>query len=323
MKKNVIGFVAAMVAVCAGIALYFIVKTEPPEQKNFLVGVVNPNLGTKEMNRGFIEGLKEKGYIEGENVTIIQYTGRFDIDGAITDLLTKNVDLIFCATTPATKKIKEATLGKNIPVVFAMYDPVKSDVIESLAHPGGHLTGIQIRGSCPKALEWLVALSPDIKNIYVPVKFDTKAARQSIEAFQKTADHLGVKLRVAEVNTTQELDTALAAIPPDMDAILITHSILISSHTAKVINTAIQKKLPTGAAIGKAQEGALIAYSPRLFETGAQASRLAHLALKGVSVNDIPAERALFFLEVNKKTADATGITVPNDILIQADFIYR
>ncbi|MCK5404136.1 MAG: hypothetical protein KAI75_02865, partial [Desulfobulbaceae bacterium] len=147
--------------------------------------------------------------------------------------------------------------------------------------------------------------------------------RQSLDAFQKTADHLGVKLRVAEVNTTQELDTALAAIPPDMDAILITHSILISSHTAKVINTAIQKKLPTGAAIGKAQEGALIAYSPRLFETGAQASRLAHLALKGVSVNDIPAERALFFLEVNKKTADATGITVPNDILIQADFIYR
>lgn len=313
----------AIIVTFAAIAAYIYQTPQQATQKNYIIGVVNPNLGSIEINRGFIAGLREYGYIEGENTTFLKYTGKFDMDKAIKSMLEQNADLIFCATTPATRKIKEATKDKDVPVVFAMFDPIKSGVINNLVHPENKLTGVQLSGSTPKALEWLLILDPTIKHIFVPIKYDTAAAKQSIASFKTAADHFGIKLVIAEVNSIPELDDALAGMPQNIDAILLTHSLLISSHTSLIVDAAIKRKLITIASIGQAKAGALMAYAIRNSETGRQASRLAHLALQGVKVNDIPAEKALFFLEINQKTADAIGLRIPNDILLQADFIYR
>jgi putative tryptophan/tyrosine transport system substrate-binding protein len=323
MKRGIAGLLIAIVCIGVGAMLTPLLRPEIDGQKKFVVGVINPNPGTVKIQQGFIKGLEGFGYKEGENVTFIQYTGISDIEKSIQHLRSVGVDLIFTVTTPATKRVQKVFEHSQVPVVFTVFDPVKSGVINSLAHPGGNLTGIQLGGSSAKALEWLVGIQPDMKKIFVPVKFDTKATKQSLFEMGKSAESLGVELNVVEINNEKELKETLASLPSDIDAMFITHSIFISSHVKELVQMSVQRKLPSGAAIGKAQEGILVSYSPRLFEAGRQASRLANLVFQGRKIDEIPSEMAHFSLEFNLKTADAAGVEIPNDMLLLADAIHR
>ena len=182
---------------------------------------------------------------------------------------------------------------------------------------------MQIRGSVPKALDWLLALAPKTQHLYVPIRLDTKAALQSLKDLQQSSQPLGISVTVAEVNNEAELDKALLSIPADTDAIFMLHSLLISTHARKIADMANAKKIPTAAAIGKSREGALISFCPELSKIGKQASRIARQVLKGETVGDTPTEIADFSLGINLQTAEKIGITVPNDILIMADDIVR
>ena len=294
-----------------------------PQQQKYLIGIINPNQGTQDINRGFMKGLTESGYIEGENTTFILSTNSFELDTAIQDMIARNVDLIFTVTTPAAKIAKEVTQGKNIPIVYAMQDPVASGLTKSLSKPDGNLTGVQIRGSVPKAVEWMLSISPEIKHLFVPIKHDTKAAQQSLEDLEKAVSSLGVKLILAEVNDQSELDAALADIPEEADGIFVLHSIFIHSNTDKLVQTAIEKKLLIGSAAAQSDLGVTVSYGMIAEKTGRQASRLAGLLLSGRSPTDIPSEIADFYLGVNLNTAEASGIEIPATILQQADIIIR
>jgi len=293
------------------------------KKKDYLIGIINPNKGTQDINKGFIRELRENGFVEGENTTFLRYDNNFEIDEVIHDMVARHVDLIFTVTTPATRKAKTATREKDIPVIFAMQDPVSSGLIKSLAAPGDNLTGIQIRGSVPKTLEWMQAVSPNIKHLFVPIKYDTKAASQSLEDLQNTASPLGLKLSVVEVNDQSEFDTALAALPEDIDSIFILHSIFISSNIDKLLQTAIDKKLLIGSATADSDRGVTISYGMVAEKTGRQAGRLASQVLHGISPADIPSEITDFFIGVNLQTAKATNVQIPADILQQADIIIR
>ena len=325
MKQKAIPRRNLLVIVLLAVAFCFMWSCQQPQvkKKNFLIGVINPNSGTQDINRGFIQELKENGFVEGENTTFLRYDSNFQMDEVILDMVARNVDLIFTVTTPATRTAKKATQGKNIPVVYAMQDPVTSGIIKDLAKTNGNLTGIQIRGSVPKALEWMLAVSPDIKNLFVPIKYDTKAADQSLEDLQMTASHLGVKLSLVEVNDQSELDTALAAIPGDADGIFVLCSIFIHSNVAKLVKTAIDKKLPIGSGASQSNLGVTISFGMIAEKTGRQAGRLASLILQGTKPADIPSEIADFFLGVNLQTAKETNIEIPVEILQQADIIIR
>lgn len=294
-------------------------STEQPEL--LVVGLLNPNKGTQEISQGFIDGLKE--YDRDNRIRIINYQCETpcDLDSALQELIDQNVSLLFTVTTPATKKAKTLTSDKNIPVVFSMNDPVKSGVINSLANPGGNVTGIQIRGSVPKALEWLLTLVPSVEHILVPIKFDTKAAKQSLEDLEKAAALLGKKITVAEINTPSELDNFLSNIPEDIDAFFFLHSIFIVSNAEKIAARAHEKKIVTASAIASSEKGVLMSFSPRPYEAGRQASRLAYNVLEGEAAAAIPAEVANFFLGINLDAARKLGLTVSDQILLQADYI--
>ena len=296
--------------------------SEPGNKENFTVGVLNPNKGNREISSGFIEGLKKKST---KQIIFIEAgcKGTCNIEAALTDLMTHDPDLLFTVTTPATKKAKEMTKGKNVPVIFAMHDPVGSGIINSLASPGGNLTGIQIRGSVPKALDWLLSVSPAAKNIFVPVKFDTKAAKQSLSDLKEAAETIGVQLVVAEVDTLEELKASLDSMPENIHAIFLVHSILTHSNTEAIVEAAIKRKLPIGAGSALYENGVTVSYGLDTFQTGKQASRLANMALQGEPAGSIPTEVADYFLGINLITANAAGLEIPNDILIQADYIIR
>ena len=296
-----------------------------PEEKpkNYVIGVINPNKGTQNINRGFIEGLTEAGFVEGQNTTYLKAESSFDLDAVVKDMVARNVDLIFTVTTPATRKAKDAAQGKNIPVVYAMQDPVASGLIKSLAQPNGNMTGVQIRGSVPKALEWMLQVSPAIKHLFVPIKYDTKAVEQSLEDLKATAEPLGIRLTLVEVNDQVELDNALTSIPDDADAIFIICSIFIHSNVEKMVRAATEKKLLIGSGAAQSDRGVTVSYGMLAEKTGRQAARMANQILHGVPPADIPSEIADFFLGINLKTAELTGVPVPADVLQQADTIVR
>lgn len=318
-------FVLLLKMVLLAFTLSIILSCQKPEitQKKYLIGVINPNIGTQDINRGFIQQLHEYGYIEGENTIYLRYDSNFDMDEVIEDMVARNANLIFTVTTPATRKAKAAAQDKNIPIVFAMQDPVASGITKSLAVPNGNLTGVQIRGSIPKAIDWMLAVSPGIKHLFVPIKYDTKAADQSLEDLQKTVSPLGIQITLAEVSDQDELDAALEAIPEDVDGIFVLCSIFIHSNVQKLVKAAVERKLLIGSGAAQSELGVTVSYGMVAEKTGRQAARLANLILHGRKPGDVPSEITEFQFGINLQTAKASDIEIPHYILQQADIIIR
>ncbi len=320
MKKIFWVFIPVLMLVAA---VTFFTASDPEVKKQFTIGVVNPNPGTRAIHRGFIDGLQAAAKLEGWELSFTICEEKGKIDQCIQDLVERQVDMIFSVTTPATKKVKKAIAGTGIAGIFAIHDPLQAGVIKSLRHPGGNLTGVQIRGSVPKAVEWLLAVAPNTRHIYMPIRLDTKAAPQSLQDLRTAAQAVGIRLTVVEAKNKAELEQALLTIPPDTDAIFMLHSMLISTHARLIADMANARKIITAGAIGKSREGSVISFSPELPKIGRQASRIALQVLKGETVGDIPTEIAEFKLGINLQSAKEVGIEIPNNILILADYIVR
>lgn len=325
MNKKGIAWIVSTVLAIVGVTLVWNALHQSPPAKKTTVAIVNPNSANDPMTSGFLDGLTKGGFLEGKNLTLLRWEHKKGTAEALAEMVghRPRPDLIFTVTTPVTREALKATTGTDIPVIFAMHDPVGSGLIKSLAQPGGNLTGVQIRGSTPKALEWLLAVAPKTKHLYVPVAYDTKAARQSITDLKALTEPLGIKLTVVEVQTEEELDRALAAMPADVDAGFVVHSILIARHVNKFVAAAMTRKIPLGSGAAHYANGVTVSFGLDRFRAGQQASRLACKVLEGTAPADIPTEVATFFLGINLKSAQASGIPIPNDILLQADFIVR
>jgi putative ABC transport system substrate-binding protein len=321
MKKNKPLLICIAIAVTV---LLVIFSCKPQMEKTYVIGIINPNPEAREGVKGFINSMEDFGYVEGENITYIKHKGKEKIEDALREMVAENVDLIFTHTTPATQKAKQITEHTDIPVVFIVFDSIGSGLVESLSRPTGNLTGVQLIGSTPKSLEWLSAVSPDIKNIFVPVSFDTKAAYQSLEALKKTASKLNIKITVDESSTVEELHASLSSIPEEIDSIFILHSILIGSNVKTIIDTAIKQKIPIASSGHEHHKiGAVVCYGTEAVRVGSQAARLANKLLKGAAPETLPVEHAEYVLGINLRTAREIGIEVPDTILKQADYIIR
>jgi putative ABC transport system substrate-binding protein len=289
--------------------------------ESYLVGIINPNKGILDISKGFIEGLTSQGYVEGKNIEYIRVLNTLDLDKALEKMIESNVDLVFTVTTPATIKAYSALKEKGIPVVFSLYDPVSGGVIKSLANPGENITGVQFRGSVSKALDWFLRFSPEIKNIFVPVKYDSPATKLSLSDLQKAADIKGITLFVHELSSSADIKKTFEAEAQNIDAVFMVHSIFISSHTEEIVQEAMKYGLPVGGGTSSYTKGAMITYGVFAKEVGKQASRMANLVLQGTQAGEIPAETAEFYMGINMEIAIKAGITIPSDILVHADDI--
>jgi len=296
-------------------------------EKNYVIGYINPNPEEEEGAQGFLRNMPKFGFVEGKNVTYLrsETNDKKAIADALKEMVKKRVDLIFVMTTPAAKMAKQATEGTNIPVVFIMYNAVKTGVVESLIHPGGNLTGVQLSGSTTKSLEFLTGIAPRARHILVPVKFDTGAAQQGLEDLKQSAVKCGFQVTVSEVATVEDLRTAMSSMPADVDAIFLLHSWLVGTHVDIVIDNAIKRKVPViSAGHVDYKNGLVLSYAPFDDRSGFQAARLARSVLMDkMRPAGLPVETADFFLGINLKTAQSMGLEIPDSILQQADFVIR
>lgn len=298
------------------------------EKKAYVVGIINPSAGHQDVVTGFKAGMEKHGYVEGKSI-IYLYDGPLDgvkdADARIREMLAGNVDLIYSLTTPATKKLKAALAGTKVPGVFGpVHDPVSSGLVDSLAIPGGQLTGVKVRGSTPKALEWLRAIVPGIKRIYVPFHVKDDAACQTVDDLRETAAKFDIQVVTENVTSAEELEDALGKIPRNADALWMTCSHLLFSNVDKIVKAAAARRIPTASSTHSPyRSGILVSYGEDDLHLGEEVSRLADKLLKGVSPAHVPVETADFFLGINLQTARALGISVPPEVIKQADFLVR
>jgi len=298
------------------------------KSKTYTIGVINLAPTLEDTFTGFKEGMTELVYTEGANVNYIYAgtAGSIDkLDGLAQELVNAKVDLIFSISTPATQAAQKATASNNIPVVFGVVtDPLGASVVASLAQPGGNITGVTFGPQEAQRLEWLTKISPDVKQVYIIYNSNDNSAKLALKIATETAAKLGLEIIPREARDPNEIAAALTDFPEAADAIYLLPDSQTEAKLADILAVANARHLPTSVANStRVKDGPLYSYAMELVPTGQQAARLADQILKGIKPADLPVETTEFFLAINLKTAQAIGLTIPDNILSQADTIYR
>lgn len=297
------------------------------EPESYTIGIINLNANLDRVISEFKKGMKQYGYTEGNNITYV-YKGALknpqQIDQELANLLKTDINLLLTLTTPVTRRAKQLTKDSSLPILFApVFSPVSASIVDSLANPGGNITGIKSRGSTGKALEWFLKTVPSAKRIFVPFHYTDKAAIQTVTDLQEAASFFNIELITRKITSAEELNTALAHIPADIDGIWVTHSHLIISNIKKIVAAATLQKKPVISSTDQSTAGVTLCYATSHDMIGRQASRMADKILRGASPAAIPVESADYFLGLNLKTAKAINIRIPDDIISQATFVTR
>ncbi len=273
----------------------------------------------------FREGLRDLGYVEGQNI-LIEYRwaeGKYDrFPALIAELIAMKVDVIVTAGTPATLAVKKATTSVPL-VMVAVGDPVGTGIVASLNRPGGNITGLtsispELEG---KRLELLREVVPKLSRVAVlwnPVSPFQVIAEKEVRA---AAQVLRMNVLSLGVRTPEELKDALAAIARERPgALLVLADRLFLHNRASIMEFAAQNRLPGVHAYRELVEaGGLMSYGPSYAGMHRRAATYVDKILKGTSPADLPVERpATFELVVNLKAAKALGLTMPQSVLLRA-----
>jgi putative tryptophan/tyrosine transport system substrate-binding protein len=274
----------------------------------------------------FDQGLKETGYVEGQNVAI-EYRwaeGRYNqLTALATDLVNRKVDVITALGPPCASAAKHAT--STIPIVFTIgTDPVADGLIASLARPGGNLTGISILAVelVPKRLELLSELVPQARVFALLVNPNNGYSEPMIRDVEEAASAKGIQLKILKASTESEIDAAFATIANlHVDGLVIGDDPFFVAQQKQLVALATRYLIPTTYQFREfAAAGGLVSYGPSLSAAIRQAGVYAGKIVKGAKPADLPVvQPTKFELVVNLRTAKALGIDVPPMLLARAD----
>jgi putative ABC transport system substrate-binding protein len=278
----------------------------------------------------FREGLRELGYVEGQNVIIEERWPdgqRERLPALAEELVRLEVDVIVTYGVPAARALKTATT--TLPIVVAVAaDMVGSGLVESLPRPGGNVTGIsdQITDLSGKNVQFLQEILPGLTQVAVLRNPINPGAVRSAEATQTAARQLGLQVSALDVRSLEEIaETLEVAAKGGIGAVIVVHDALMTEHRAQIAQLALQNRLPAvSAAILFTKAGGLMSYGPDLSTYFKRAAVYVDKILKGVKPADLPVEQPMKFeLVINLKTAEALGLTIPPTLLFQATEVIR
>jgi len=276
--------------------------------------------------RAFHRGLKEGGYVEGENVTILYRwaEGQNDrLPALADDLVRRHVNVIAAFGSVAAPAAKAA--AGPAPIVFALADdPVGLGLVASLARPGGNLTGINFFSAelVAKRLEILRELVPAAKRVAVLVNPAYPDTQTTLRDLEPAARSLGLQIRIANASTSQEISSAFADIARERpDALFLGSDPFFTSRRVQLANLASRYMIPMTAGTREiADAGGLISYGSNIPEAWRQVGIYVGRVLKGAKPADMPVmQESKFELVINHQTARLLGLTVPPALLARAD----
>ena len=274
----------------------------------------------------FLRGIREKGYVEGENLRV-EYRwaeGHYDRLPALTSyLVARKVDLIAAFGPPPARAAKSATSA--IPIVFEVgNDAVEAGLVASLPRPGGNATGFSILFTqiTPKRVDLLCELVPRAKTIALLINPASPTAEPSIRGAQEGVRSRGVQLSILKASTESEIDAAFASVVSSQgDEIVIAADPFFDTRRVQLVDAAARNRVP---AIfferGFCASGGLISYGSNLADVYRQMGVYAGRILNGEKPADLPVVQPTDFeLIINLKTAKALGLNVPERLLATAN----
>jgi putative ABC transport system substrate-binding protein len=275
---------------------------------------------------GFRQGLREFGYVEGQNIAIEARSPEGNDDRLaeqIEELARLKVKIILTGGVPATRAAKRAALP--IPVVFIMADPVGSGVVASLAHPGGNMTGQSLaieEQFSGKWLELLKEAAPSLSRVAYLWNPANHSSASSWKTMQGLAPSLRLTLQSVELRDSKDIGDALDAIIWDRaEGVIVDSDPVTGSNKTRIVEFAAANRLPAMYVWRwYVDSGGLMSYGPSFYELWRRAATYVDKILKGAKPADLPVEQPIKFeLVINLKTAKALGLTVPQTILGRAD----
>jgi putative ABC transport system substrate-binding protein len=275
----------------------------------------------------FFQSLRELGYVQGRTIAIdyLADEGRGNQFPALAaDCLRRGADIIAVTTTPAAKAAKEAT--RSVPIVMvSLADPVRTELVESLARPGGNVTGMSNMGSelAAKHLEILKEAVPQVSKVLVLTYLVDPIAALQVEALKKAAPSLEIELLFHDIRTADDLPAAFdAGTRARADGLLITSASIFGVERARITELAVRYRLPAiyPLSLHVTDVDGLLAYQYDEPDLHRRASTYVDKILKGALPSELPVQQPTKFkLLVNLRVAKALGIEVPPTLIARAD----
>jgi putative tryptophan/tyrosine transport system substrate-binding protein len=273
----------------------------------------------------FGKRLRELGWIEGQNIAM-EYRwaeGRLDRYADIAaELVRQKVDVIVTYSTPAVIAIKRTTPA--IPIVFvSATDPVGNGLVESLARPGGNVTGLsnQSADSVGKRLEILREVVPTLRRLAILCNVGAPNAVLEKGEVQQAVRAAGLEVAAMDIRRSDDIAPGFETIKDRAEAVYVVMDPVVSTSRTLINTTAVSVRLPTLYVFRELVEaGGLMSYGPNQSDQFRRAAEIVDKILRGAKPADIPVEQPTKFdFVINMKTAKALGLDLPQTLLARAD----
>jgi len=276
--------------------------------------------------RGFRQGLKDTGFVEGENLAVEYRWAENQMDRLpelVAELVHRQVAVLVTVGNATTLAAKATT---TIPIVFNVNeDPVRLGLVASLARPGGNLTGVNFLAGelAAKRLELLRELVPSATRVAVLVNpANTTTTESTLRDVASAARAIGLQIMVLKTSTSREIDAAFDTFVRERpDALFVNPDPFFLSHRVQLVHLASRHAVPAIYGVREfAEAGGLMSYGPGVAETMRQTGAYAGRILKGAKPADLPVvQSSKFAFVINVQIARMLGLTVPPSLLARAD----
>jgi putative ABC transport system substrate-binding protein len=309
------------IALLGGAVVFWPLAGAAQQPKVPTIGVlVVGSSGSQKFWRLFQEDMRELGYIEGQS---IRFEFRSDqvsrLPELASELVRLKVDLIVTWFTPATLATKQAT--NEIPIVMALSaNPVETGLVQSLARPGGNVTGLSGMGAelAGKCVELIREMLPSVHRVAVLANALDPFSTPMLEQIRRTGAATKTTIDPIMIHSAEELEAAFPAMEKERpDAVIVQPSL----PTKAAVELALKYRMPAVSFVrGIVEAGGLMTYSVAEAEAYRRAAVFVDKILKGAKPADLPVEQPTRFeLVINMKTANALGLTIPPAFLVRAD----
>ena len=273
-----------------------------------------------------LQGLRDLGYVEGQNLVVEgrSYGDRLDrLPALASELVRARVDVIVAGAPPAPEEAKRAT--STIPIVMALHtDPVTSGLVATLARPSGNVTGLstmtpEVWG---KRLQLLKDVIPRLSRVAVLVDATSPMLRPELRELESAAQAMQIQLQVVEARAPRDLDAAFtAATRARPGALVVLSGPMSFGARGHITELAARNRLPAVYGFKEAAKvGGLMTYGVDFVQLYRRAATYVDKILKGAKPADLPVQQPTKFeLVVNLRTAKALALTIPQQVLAQAD----
>ena len=278
----------------------------------------------------FKQGLREHGYVEGQNIVVERRFGEARaerISEVAAELVRLKVDVIAVGTDVGIAAVRQQT--KTIPIVMAnSTDPVATGFVASLARPGGNVTGLSTMSPelSAKRLELLKEAVPGLSRVAIMWNPDARGAVLDYKETEGAARSLRLQLESVEVNRADDFNRAFSALTTGRaGALIVAPSLLFFTNRGQIASLAQKNRLPSMYG-GRdfAEAGGLMAYGPNSAELWRRAATYVDKILKGAKPGELPVEQPTKFeLIINLKTAKTLGLTIPPSLLRRAEHVIQ